>query len=250
MHSLRTMIAERRDSAAVALRAAIVTAFGALLCACQTDQAQIAAAPDVPYDYRMRHPITITEAPHTLQFFIGSNRSALTAAQRAELLAFAETWKAEATGGVLIDLPTGTVNEQSAAGSLREIQSILAATGVPPNAMMVRTYPASKYAMATVKITYPKLTAQAGPCGIWPEDIGPGFNRDYFENQPSWNFGCTTQRNLAAMVANPSDLVQPQPETQPYTMRRTDVMQKYRQGQSTATTYPNTNAGKITDFGQ
>jgi pilus assembly protein CpaD len=249
MHTFRTMIAGRR-SAALALRAAIVAGLGALVCACQTDQGQIAAAPNVPYDYRMRHPITLTEAEHTLQLFIGSNRSALTAAQRAELLAFAQTWKAEATGGVLIDLPTGTVNEQSAAGALREIQSILAATGVPPNAMMVRTYLATRNAMATVKITYPKITAQAGPCGVWPEDIGPGFNRDYFENQPSWNFGCATQRNLAAMVANPSDLVQPHPETPAYTMRRTDVMQKYRQGESTATTYPNTTAGKITDFGQ
>jgi pilus assembly protein CpaD len=250
MHSLRTMIANRSGSAAVVLRAAIVVGFGALLCACQTDQDQIAAAPNVPYDYRMRHPITITEAEHTLQLFIGTNRSALTPQQRAELMAFAQTWKTEATGGVLIDLPTGTVNEQSAAGALREIQSMLAATGVPPNTMMVRTYPASRYALATVKITYPKLTAQAGPCGIWPEDIGPSFNRDYFENQPPWNYGCATQRNLAAMVANPADLVQPQAESQVYTMRRTDVMQKYRQGQSTTTQYPNTNAGRITDFGQ
>jgi pilus assembly protein CpaD len=250
MNILRTMIASRRSSAALALRAAIVTGLGVFVCACQTDQSQIAAAPNVPYDYRMRHPITITEAEHTLQLLIGTNRSALTAAQRAELLAFAQTWKAEATGGVLIDLPTGTVNEQSAAGALREIQSILAATGVPPATMMVRTYPASRNALAAVKITYPKLTAQAGPCGIWPEDIGPGFNRDYFENQPPWNFGCATQRNLAAMVANPSDLVQPQPEAPPYNERRTAVMQKYKQGQSTGTEYPNTNAGKITDFGQ
>ena len=32
-----------------------------------------------------------------------------------------------------------------------------------------------------------KFDAQAGPCGLWPEDIGPSFNRDYFENQPVWN---------------------------------------------------------------
>jgi pilus assembly protein CpaD len=250
MHSLHTMIASRRDSAAMVLRVAVVLGFGALLCACQTDLQQTAAAPNVPYDYRMRHPITITEAEHTLQLLIGANRSVLTAQQRAELLEFGQTWKAEATSGVFIDLPTGTVNEQSSAASVREIQSILAATGVPLNAMMVRNYPASKNALAAVKITYPKITAQAGPCGIWPEDIGPSFNRDYFENQPPWNFGCATQRNLAAMVANPSDLVQPHAETPAYTMRRTEVMQKYRQGQSTATTYPNTNAGKITDFGQ
>ena len=249
MHTVRTMITGRRGSVAAALRAAIVIGLGLLVCACQTDQ-KITAAPDVPYDYRLRHPITITEAERTLQIFIGSNRGELTAEQRAELLAFAQTWKQEATGGVLIDLPTGTVNEGAAAGALREIQSILAATGVPPKAMMVRKYPANARTQATVRITYPKITAQAGPCGMWPEDIGPSYNRDYFENQPHWNFGCASQRNLAAMVENPSDLVQPQHETPPYTMRRTKVLQKYRDGESTATTYPNANAAKISDFGQ
>jgi pilus assembly protein CpaD len=249
MQTFRTKIASRRGSAAAVLRAAIVFGFGTLLCACQTDQ-RIAGAPDVPYDYRMRHPITITEAPHTMQLLIGTNRGTLTARQRAELMAFAQNWKAEATGGVLIDLPTGTANEQSAAATLPEIRSILAASGVPPNSMMVRTYPSTANALAAIHVTYPKLTAQAGPCGLWPHDIGPNLNDAYFENQPSWDFGCSTQHNLAAMVANPQDLVQPQAETQPYTERRTAVMQKYRQGQSTATQYPNTNAGKITDFGQ
>src|SRR5580704_8300026 len=121
MHTVRTMITGRRGSAAAALRAAVVTGLGLLVCACQTDQVTT-AAPSVPYDYRLRHPITITEAERTLQIFIGSNRRELTAEQRAELLAFAQTWKQEATGGVLIDLPTGTVNEGAAAGALREIQ--------------------------------------------------------------------------------------------------------------------------------
>src|ERR1700692_2234162 len=203
MHTVRTMLTGRRGSAATALRAAIVIGFGLLVCSCQTDQ-RITAAPDVPYDYRLRHPITITEAERTLQIFIGSNRSELSAEQRAEVLAFAQTWKQEATGGVLIDLPTGTVNEAAAAAALREIQSILAATGVPPKSMMVRNYPANARTLATVRITYPKITAQAGPCGMWPEDIGPTFNRDYFENPPHWNLGCASQRNLAAMDENPS----------------------------------------------
>jgi pilus assembly protein CpaD len=249
MQNLRTMIGGQRGKAAVALRAAVVLGCGLFVAACQTYQ-QTAGAPDVPADYRMRHPITITEAPHTLNLIIGSNRSSLTGQQRAELLAFAQTWKAEATGGVLIDLPTGTANEHASADALREIQSILAATGVPPDTMMVRTYVAGRNALAAVHVTYPKLTAQAGPCGIWPEDIGPTFNRDYFENQPAWNFGCSTQRNLAAMVANPADLVQPQAETPPYTKRRTEVLKKYGQGESTATNYPNANAGRISDFGQ
>src|SRR5580704_1412240 len=250
MYSIRSLINSRRGNAAVALRAAIVAGYGLLVCGCQTDQQQIAGVPDAPFDYRQRHPITVTEADHTLQLFIGANRASLTPSQRAEVLAFAQSWRNEATGGVLIDLPTGTANEQAAAGALREIQSILAASGVPSGSMMVRTYNAGSRSFATVRITYPKVTAQAGPCGMWPKDIGPTEDPEYFENKQYWNFGCASQHNLAAMVENPQDLVQPRPESPAYTMRRTQVVEKYREGQPTGSQYSNQNAGKISDFGQ
>jgi pilus assembly protein CpaD len=77
------------------------------------------------------------------------------------------------------------------------------------------------------------------------------MNRGYFENQPPWNFGCASQRNLAAMVDNPADLVQPRAETPAYTMRRTTVVEKYRAGTSTATQYPTTDTAKVaTGVGQ
>jgi pilus assembly protein CpaD len=252
MHDVRTSIAERRAAVRLALRTAFAVGFAALMCGCQTDQQRITAAPSEPYDFRLRHPISITEKDHTFQLFIGANRGSLTPAQRAELLAFGQTWKDHATGGVVIDLPVGSSNERSAAQSLREIESILAATGVPPRSIAVRNYKVSPRVLATVRISYPRIAAQAGPCGLWPKDIGPSLNRDYFENQPNWNFGCATQRNLAAMVADPSDLVQPRAETPISAQRRTVVMEKYRLGQSASTTSANTTppVGKITDLGQ
>ena len=81
------MIGARRGIAALALRAALVAAGALLTCGCNTTQ-QVAGVPEVPTDYRMRHPIAIREADRTLQMFIGSNRSELTPSQRAELLAF------------------------------------------------------------------------------------------------------------------------------------------------------------------
>ena len=72
--------------------------------------------------------------------------------------------------------------------------------------------------MATIRLNYPKISAVAGPCGLWPEDLGPSIkNKSYFENKPYYNFGCAYQRNMAAMVDNPSDLVQPRSETPAYT---------------------------------
>ncbi len=244
MHPVRTMIAGRRSVARVVFRGAVVVGCALLVCACNTDQ-QVAGVPDVPTDYRMRHPITITEGERTHQILIGSNRSTLTPTQRAEVLAFAQTWRHESTGGVVVDLPVGGSNERASADALREIQSILVASGVPPQGIVVRSYRAGERTLATIRITYPKITAQAGPCGLWPQDIGPSANRDYFENQPPWNFGCANQRNLAAMVDNPADLVQPRGETPAYTMRRTTVVEKYRAGTSTASQYPSTDSAKI-----
>jgi pilus assembly protein CpaD len=207
----------------------------------------VAAVPDVPYDYRQRHPITITETNHTLEIFVGTSRGELNATQRAEVAQFAHSWRREATGGVAIEIPTGATNERAAADSVHMIRSILAAASVPPNGIVVRSYPAPGPNIAPIHVSYPKIGGQAGPCGIWPEDIGPSYNRNHFENQPVWNHGCATQRNLAAMVDNPADLVQPRGETPAYTMRRTTVMEKYRSGNPTATQYPNIE-GKITDI--
>ena len=105
--------------------------------------------------------------------------------------------------------------------------------------------------LATIRLTYPRIAAVAGPCGVWPEDLGPSINnKGYLDNKPYFNLGCANQRNLAAMVANPSDLVQPRPETGAYTARRAYGLEKYRQDQSTATIYPDADKNKISNVGQ
>jgi pilus assembly protein CpaD len=103
--------------------------------------------------------------------------------------------------------------------------------------------------LATIKLTYPRITAQAGPCGLWPHDLGPADVAEYGQNKQYWNFGCATQRNLAAMIDDPADLVQPRGEAPAYEARRAVVLDKYRKGESTSTNYPNENKGKISDVG-
>jgi pilus assembly protein CpaD len=247
MQPVREMIDERRCGiAGLALRAVIVAGYALLVCGCNTDMQQVAAVPDVPTDYRLRHPITLSESDHALDLFIGSNRGALSPAQRADVGAFAHTWTREATGGVVVDLPVGTGDARAAAEAMREIGSILTANGVPPRGIVVRNYHPPGGSLATIHMTYPKMIAQAGPCGLWPQDVGPSMNRDFFENQPPWNFGCATQRNLAAMVDNPADLVQPRGETPADTTRRTTVMDHYRQGDGKAPTqYPKSEVPQI-----
>jgi pilus assembly protein CpaD len=214
-----------------------------------TDDAVTASFPD---DYRQRHPIAIQEADQSLVVFVGQARGGLSASQRADVLGLAQTWLREGTGAIRVDVPVDTPNARTAADSYREIQALLSAAGVPPRGIIVRHYhPEDPRQMAAIRLNYPKISAVAGPCGLWPEDLGPSIkNKSYFENKSYYNFGCAYQRNMAAMVDNPSDLVQPRAETTAYTARRTEAFEKYRKGNPTATTYPEAEKAKLSDTGK
>ena len=146
--------------------------------------------------------------------------------------------------------PSRSRNTDAAADATQEIRSILAAVGVPSNAIYVRNYRPPKTSLASIRLNYTKLIAEAGPCGEWPRDLGPTWESGNAENQPYWNLGCATQRNLAAMVDNPADLVQPRGEIPPWAPRRTVVLEKYTKGTNPAGTYTGYEAGKISDLGK
>jgi pilus assembly protein CpaD len=206
----------------------------------------------IPDDYRLRHPIAIEEANRSVVIFVGHARGGLSASQRADVVGLAEVWLHEGTGAITADLPVDTPNARPAADAFREVQALLASAGVPPRGIVVHHYhPTDPRQMAAIRLNYPKISAIAGPCGLWPEDVGPSVkNKGYYENKPYYNFGCAYQRNMAAMIDNPSDLVQPRPETPAYTMRRTEAFEKYRKGITTTTVYPESDKAKLSDTGK
>jgi pilus assembly protein CpaD len=222
-----------------------------VLGACTYTNAEVVTA-SVPDDYRLRHPIAIGEADRSVVIFVGQARGGLSASQRADVIGLARAWVDEATGAIVADVPVGTPNARAAAATIREVQALLASGGVPPRGFILRHYhPDGPRTLATIRLTYPRIAAVAGPCGLWPEDLGPSIlNHDHSENKPYSNFGCATQRNLAAMIDNPSDLVQPRPETSAYTARRTAMFEKYRKGDPTSVAYPEADKAKLSDTGK
>ena len=230
--------------------------FGALAClcvalgGCNTSGEVVTAS--VPDDYRLRHPIAIEEANRSIVIFVGQARGGLSAAQRADVIGLAQTWVSEGTGAIVADVPVDTPNARAAERAFREVRSLLAASGVPAHGITSRPYhPDDPRTLATIRLSFPRMAAVVGPCGVWPEDLGPSIaDKGYSENRSYSNFGCAYQRNMAAMVANPSDLVQPRPETPAYTERRTAAFEKFRKGDPTATTYPDADKAKLSDTGK
>jgi pilus assembly protein CpaD len=238
-------------------RARALRLFGAAvglslaLGACSNTSGEVVTA-SIPDDYRQRHPIAIQEANRSVVIFVGHARGGLSGSQRADVLGLAQTWLREGTGSIVADVPVDTPNARAAADSFGEIRALLAAAGVPPRGITMHHYhPDDIRTLATIRLSYPKISAVAGPCGLWPEDLGPSVsNPRYNENKPYYNLGCASQRNLAAMIDNPADLVQPRPETPAYTIRRSAAFEKYRKGEATATTYPESDKAKLSDTGK
>jgi pilus assembly protein CpaD len=227
------MTASNSAIASALLRGVALAALSVMLAGCyQTAPVQQAYYPN---DYRERHPITLQEGDRTVDIFIGSKRGGLTPLQRADVLAFANSWRRDSTSGIVVELPQGPA-ARAASDALREVHAIFAAAGVPPQAVSTRSYrPAAS--LASIKLSYSKLTAHVGPCGQWPQDIGVSVESDHNLNRPYWNFGCASQRNLASMVADPADLVRPRGEIPAYSPRLGAVIEKYRTGAPPSGTY-------------
>jgi pilus assembly protein CpaD len=245
-------ISKRRVSAAAP--AAIWLAL--FLGACQHAEPDLYTG-TVAADYRDRHPIRLVDGRQSVQILIGSGRPGLTATQRAEVASLGSDWRHEGTGYVMIETPAGAVNSRAAKATLHEIKSLLNFAGVPPQAVIARSYQqAYREDLGPIHVTYTKIQAVAGPCNRWPDNMGPGLlGAEQYpllesQNVPYWEHGCATQRNLAAAVANPEDLVQPRPEDPALASRRQMALDKYRQGQDPSTIYTQNSNAKVSTVGQ
>jgi len=232
--------------------AGVLVGLAVVLGACAHHEDVTSSIASIPDDYRQRHPIAIQEADRSVVIFVGHGRGGLSASERSDVVGLAQNWLHEGTGSIVADVPVKTSNAAAAADAFREINALLVASGVPSRGIIIHRYhPDDPRQMATIRLNYPKMMAVAGPCGLWPEDLGPSIkDKSYLENKSYYNFGCAYQRNMAAMIDNPSDLVQPRSETPAYTVRRTEAFEKYRKGTPTATTYPDGEKAKLSDTGK
>jgi pilus assembly protein CpaD len=157
--------------------------LSAVLGACNTTTESVTAS--VPDDYRLRHPIAVEEADRSIVIFVGHARGGLSAPQRSDVTGLAQTWVREGTGAIVADVPVDTPNAPAAAATFREVQTVLMASGVPSRGIILHHYhPDDPRLLPTIRLSYPKISAVAGPCGVWPEDLGPSIlDRTYSQNK-------------------------------------------------------------------
>ena len=93
---------------------------------------------------------------------------------------------------------------------------------------MIASYQAApEEVSAPVRVSFAAMRAQTDKCGRWPEDILATS-----ENKHYANFGCSYQNNVAAQIANPTDLLGPRKPTPIDPANRGRVIDEYQSGNS------------------
>jgi pilus assembly protein CpaD len=195
-----------------------------------------------PYEYEKRHPINVTTDETQLDIVVGGHATGLNSIQRAQVDEFLGQWRHEGTGRITIAAPSGSANEGAAYEAAAEIRDLARDKGIPGHAVVFAAYNAGG-GKPPVKISFLRYTAEGPTCGDWSKNLAEDP-----QNVAYPNYGCSTQHNMAAMIANPRDLIEMRDGTPRPGERRDVVWRKYVSGDSTISeTAAEEKAGIISD---
>ncbi|MDX2156828.1 MAG: CpaD family pilus assembly protein [Hyphomicrobiaceae bacterium] len=160
------------------------------------------------------HPIAFVDRNEVLDVELPPHHNRLSRGQWADVYRFGLRFRNESTGPI-------TIAQSGRHPAIADIREALHAAGVEPG--RIRGH--GRTTRHVVTLSYDRPLTVAPQCGHWYRDVGRERERT-----PHPDFGCSTQRNLAGMVANPRDLMGAQPETPASSERRNRVWSKYVSG--------------------
>lgn len=197
-------------------------------------------------NYDQRHALSLQQQEATLPLLVGANAVGLTSGDRTALSGFMQSYASQGEGALRIRVPQGSQNAHAATNALGDIHDVVSRSGGNPSAVHVEHYQVgSPNAHAPIIVVYDRLEAVTNPCGTWADPFNPaGEQSDYY------NFGCASQANLGAALADPRDLVRPRGVGHPDAGRRAEVLAAYRRGEPTATQSSEEAQASVAEVGQ
>ncbi|HKB95808.1 MAG TPA: CpaD family pilus assembly protein [Rhizomicrobium sp.] len=213
--------------------AALASILAAGSCSVANDGAMISE------DGARNHPITVEPSFRELKVqFAGAD--GMRAEDAAKFDAFLTEYRTRGNGSLGISVPGGA----SSRAAITYFGERAAATGISRDKILVSTRDVANGDMR-VDVSYIAYTARTQACGDWSEN--ESFTLD---NRTSKNFGCSIQQNIAAMVADPRDLLGPGAMGPVDTARRALVMEHYQKGEITSAAKSSDQSADVTKVGQ
>lgn len=174
-----------------------------------------------------RHPILVSQQPTKMSLRVVRGSDGLNPQQRARVVEFVGKYRGttQGAGRIVVSVPSGAANETAAMQAVTDLRAVLSQSGIGDGDIHVEAYHSDHDPQPPIRVSYTQFVAQGPECGHWPGSLG-----DTSRNTAWHNYGCAQQRNLAAAIVNPSDLLGPRASTPPHSERRMTTMQKYISG--------------------
>ena len=234
----RLFASPSRRSRTLAPLAAVACAIA--LSACHIDDGS--TDPVAALDYHAAYPIVLAQSPTTLDVFSEDGR--LDEQSLATIHAFVARYREFGTGRIAILAPS---NHRGGAVTAA-IRRALYANGLRGD-VAVGSYPNPDPTLAApVRLVYQGITAKVpARCGNFPSDLASGDTLKEWGNLPYENYGCSTQKMLAAQIDDPRDLARARASGDSDVEMRLRAIQDVRRGQDPGTSWQvkNTAIGAI-----
>ena len=203
-------------------------------------------SPAVPVEYLdtpvlERFDIDVVERTETLEVVLDPANSRLSDAQRDDITSFVRFFNDVGHGQLTMVLPEGTSNPQSAIGAVAEAREIAWSNGVNYKEITGGT---SQFQLEpAVVLSFTRFDAVPPEC----EGFGTIDVAHTRSNSDLPNLGCSVRTNLAAMIADPADLLGNRQLDPGDSERRYITFEAYRQGEQTASERNEGESGVISD---
>lgn len=242
-------LSPRNQSSRAAGRTFIAGAAAAFaLCLAGCGANRVTADSDRGADARLRHPIALVEQPYSIDLFPSRSGGEIDSRTADQVASFAERYRRLGKGAISMLVPRAGQRELVDGATLDRIRRELARNGAAAP-VTVSHYPIQNPALASpVRLAFDGLKAAVTHrCGDWPSDLASASSTQGWDNKTYWNFGCASQAMIAAQVADPRDIADPQGETPPDASMRMRAIANVRKGTdpTTSWTTKNTSIGSV-----
>lgn len=197
--------------------------FAAILCLGLAGTGLAACEANMPeHDYTLQHPLKV-ETRTALLILEPAPGGRVKPMDLPAIKEFSRDFGNKAAGGITVRIGATTTADPLAQAFANDVVQVLSSLDVPATAIRLSyaTDPNSaKYGRAVME--FPIYVALVDECGTWKDR--PEFTP---LNENTYNYGCSMQRNIAAMVVNPRDLVDAAESTGRLAARSDNVVGKY-----------------------
>jgi pilus assembly protein CpaD len=188
-------------------------------------------------DGAANHPIAVEPSYREIKVQFAGGLQGMSPEDAAKFDAFLADYRAHGNGSIGISVPSGAPSRNA----ITYFGERAAASGIARDKILVSTHDTANGDFR-VDVSYIAYTAHTDSCGDWSENLAYTL-----DNTTPKNFGCSVQQNIAAMVADPRDLVQPRGFEPADANRTATIIGNYEQGKVTSAEKSSDQSGAISD---